>query len=107
MIELLAFLSPLVNRLTELLKGSLEETFHLTVPAWGVLLMSQLIGVIAAYTLNFNAFADNPQYAFMPPLAGIVTTGLLVGCGSNIATPFFDLLAKFNERVKIEKPAAA
>lgn len=94
MFESILALSAVVNRLTEVVKTAVLEKvkFSDDATAWLTLVISLLIGVLAALFANANLFADPSFAVHVDPTAGILLTGLLIGFGSNALHQVFDLI---------------
>src|SRR5688572_20263841 len=108
MLELLLALSASVNRAIEVVRRATEikdadgvVTGH-TLPDWLYLLFSLVGGVFVAFVSNVNLFAADPQYAFLPPIVGLVITGLVIGGGSNVIHAAFDLMNAFKGRIETQ-----
>lgn len=87
---LLATVAVIPNRLVELVKPSIHRRFpredQADLRLVLVLLVSLVASLAVAIVLNFNVFTgfpDNPYLSQIPPLVGVLGTGVLLMFGAN------------------------
>lgn len=88
---LLATVAVIPNRLIELVKPSIQARFPAdaqeNLRLFIILALSLLASLATAVVLNFNIFTgfpDNPYLSQIPPLVGVLGTGVLLMFGANV-----------------------
>lgn len=107
----LLFLSGAANRAAEAVKALLNTRFpslNADAVSFAAFLTSIVAGVVGALSLNLNLFLFLPEgsyFASVPPLAGVVLTGVVAGLGSEGIHVLLDLL--YGKRDELEARAEA
>lgn len=69
------------------------------------LLVSVIVGVVAAFTTGQNVFTAFTFQVSVPPLIGVLVTGVVVGFGSNVVNEIFDVLQGWSDAMNSSGPS--